>query len=436
MILRHSTLLVAAALLAVATTAITDTAAADASSSPASVAAWASRHADPVVSTDPEAPLDDLAPLHRSIGDARIVALGESAHGAAEETTLKHRTLRLLVEQLGFRTVAWEEDWTTGVDIDAYIHGGPQDLAQLVASMSPQYQTHEVAEVLSWLRRFNAGRQDQVSFFGVEYYFTRRLAYDTVEQYVAVAAPDRLGEVCQHLTPLRPTSANPFEHIDTYSQVPDKQPYLDNAHAVRDLVARIPHRRGDRDHAIALHAATQIVSFYEHYAMPEADNAVYREARAAQSLRWWQRLTGDRVAYWAATAHTANAPHLRLTRPGDTDLRFASAGSYLRRWYGRGYLSLGFTFDHGSIAAGPGQTVELGPPSPGWFEAPLGAVPEPAFSLDLRQRHIPAAVRSWLHDPITTCGPSGPGSILDGGTPAGWFDVIMHTQTVHPAGVG
>ena len=129
----------------------------------------------------PDAPLDDLAPLRRSIGNARIVGLGESAHGAAEETTLKHRMLRLLVEQLGFRTVAWEEDWTTGVEIDAYIHGGPQDLAQLVASMSPQYQTHEVADVLAWLRRFNAGRHDQVSFVGVEYYFTRRLAYDTVE---------------------------------------------------------------------------------------------------------------------------------------------------------------------------------------------------------------------------------------------------------------
>ena len=59
---------------------------------------------------------------------------------------------------------------------------------------------------------------------------------------------------------------------------------------MRNLVARIAHRRGDREHAAALHAADQIVSFHEHYAMTEADNAVYREARAAESLRWWQRL--------------------------------------------------------------------------------------------------------------------------------------------------
>lgn len=47
----------------------------------------------------PRRPIGDLTPLRRAIGDAEIVGLGESAHGAAEEETLKHRTLRLLVEQ-------------------------------------------------------------------------------------------------------------------------------------------------------------------------------------------------------------------------------------------------------------------------------------------------------------------------------------------------
>ncbi len=343
------------------------------------------------------------------------------------------------MERLGVRTVAWEEDWTTGVEINAYIHGGPQDLGQLSARMSPQYQTREVAAVLAWLRQFNAGRRDQVSFFGVEYYFTRRLAYDTVERYVAATAPRRLGELRRHLTPLRPPPGDdPFEHIDDYSRVTDKQPYLDDAHAVRALVARLPHRHGDRAHAIALHAATQIVSFHEHYAMPEAANAVYREARAAESLRWWQHLTGVRAAYWAASAHTANAPDLRIVRPGGTDLRFASAGSYLRRWYGDGYRSIGFTVDHGAVAAGPGETVELAPPAAGWFEAPLGAVPHAAFTLDLRARPVPGRVGRWLHDPVTTRGlpDAGPASVIDGGTLAEWFDVLVHTQTVHPATFG
>ena len=79
------------------------------------VPGWIADRAAPLASADPAAPLDDLEPLRRSVGDAQVVGLGESVHGAAELTTLKHRTLRLLVERMGFRTVAWEEDWTTGL---------------------------------------------------------------------------------------------------------------------------------------------------------------------------------------------------------------------------------------------------------------------------------------------------------------------------------
>ena len=436
MISRHRIPIAAAIALALGLGSGTPAAAGDPAGA---VTRWATRHAHPVASTDPGAPLRDLAPLRRSIGDARIVALGEAPHGAAEETTLKHRTLRLLVERLGVRTVAWEEDWTTGVEIDAYIHGGRQDLGRLTARMSPQYQTREVADVLAWLRRFNAGHRDTVSFFGVEYYFTRRLAYDTVERYVAVTAPRRLGTLRRQLAPLRPPpSDDPFEHIETYSRVEDKRPYLAAAHAVRDLVAGLPGRPDQRAHAVALHAATQIVSWHEHYAMPEAANTVYREARAAASLRWWQRLTGARAAYWAASAHTADAPHLRIVRPGGTDLRFASAGSYLRRWYGDGYRSIGFTVDHGTVGTGPGQTVELAPPAPGWFEAPLGAVPYAAFVLDLRSRPVPGPVRHWLHGPVVTRGlpDAGSASVIEGGTLAQWFDVLVHTRTTHPATFG
>ena len=78
----------------------------------------------PLTTVDPAAPLGDLTPLRRAIGDAEIVGLGESTHGAAEEETLKHRTLRLLVERMGFRSVAWEEDWSTGLQIDRYIRTG------------------------------------------------------------------------------------------------------------------------------------------------------------------------------------------------------------------------------------------------------------------------------------------------------------------------
>ena len=51
---------------------------------------------------DPAAPLDDLEWLDEAIGDARVVAIGESAHGIREFYQLRHRLLRYLVERHGF----------------------------------------------------------------------------------------------------------------------------------------------------------------------------------------------------------------------------------------------------------------------------------------------------------------------------------------------
>ena len=54
------------------------------------VTEWVRRQAFPLATLDTTAPLDDLASLRQSIGDALIVGLGESVHGASEELTLKH----------------------------------------------------------------------------------------------------------------------------------------------------------------------------------------------------------------------------------------------------------------------------------------------------------------------------------------------------------
>jgi erythromycin esterase len=404
------------------------------------VTRWAAHHAVPLDTVDPAAPLDDLAPLRRSIGDAEIVGLGESVHGAAEEIGLKHRVLRLLVEEMGFHSIAWEEDWATGRQIDAYISGGPGDLDTLVGRMSSQWQSREVADVLRWLRSYNAGRpdRDQVRFVGVEYYLTGQPAYDAVDDHVATTAPDRLAELRRNLALVRPATPDVYAHIQWYTGVTDKQPYLRAAREVLELVAGLSHAPGDRAHELIVQQARQIVSFYEHFSLPEADALVLRDARAAENLRWWRHFTGDKIAYWAASPHTANAPGLRLADPPAPARRFASAGSYLRRWYGRGYRSIGFTFDHGTLSLGPGATVAAPPPRSGWFERPFGAVGPEQFAVDLRPRvpaPAPAPVRRWLTAPVVTRGlpDGGPDAHTAGGTLAQWFDVIVHRQQVTPA---
>ncbi|GAA5129211.1 erythromycin esterase family protein [Pseudonocardia adelaidensis] len=399
---------------------------------PTGTSDWIAANASAVTVTSPEGPLDDLAPLRNAIGNAEIVGLGESVHGAAEELTLKHRALQVLVEQLGFRSVAWEEDWTTGRRINDYLLTGAGDPDELVRRMSSQWQSREVVEVLRWLHDFNRDRTDKVQFMGVEYYLTGLESYDDVEAQVAAAAPEQLPEARQHLQAIRPASADIIAHIQAYSASPDKEPFLRHARALYNLVRDLPNKENDRDHAMAVHTARQILSFYEHFALPEADSHAYRDAHAAENLMWWRQLTGDKIAYWAASPHTANAPQLRISASEDGEIQFPSAGSHLRQEYGERYLSIGFMFDHGRVGFGGGEPVDAPKPAEGWFEQPLGQVPLEQFVLDLRAP-APSSVREWLDAPIVTRGPMGPNSTCQGGSASQWFDVVVHGQEVTPA---
>jgi erythromycin esterase len=403
------------------------------------VADWLQGQAKPLETTDPAAPLADLRPLRRMVGDAVIVGLGESTHGSHEQFTLKHRIVRLLVEQLGFRSFAMEEDWATGIELNRYVLTGQGDPTELVKAMGAPWSTREIQAVLEWLRDWNTRHPDKVQFVGTDVFDTRPSVYDAVSRYVQQAAPQRLAELEQHFQVIRPTRSDWVAFFLT--QVPDQQPYVDHARQAYQLVQAIPHPPGDRAHQLALQHARQIVAFYEYYTLGDPD---YRDREIAHNLAWWRRYTADKVMYWAANVHTANAPRLTATLPPDV-LEFKAAGAYLRERYGSRYRSIGMTFDHGAVNSGWGappftiSPFQVPPPPPGFAERPLGHVDLPQYLLDLRTP-APPAVRSWLHAPAkirvtgATYDPSDHAAhYMTGGSLAEWFDLIVHRQVVTPS---
>jgi erythromycin esterase len=382
-----------------------------------SVADWIRRNA---------VPLGDLGQLRRSIGGAQIVGLGEAIHSTAEITQQKHRVLRFLVERMGFRTIAFEDDWSLCTQLNEYVQTGIGDVRALIGQMSTAWRSEEIADLFEYLRTYNATHRDKVYFAGVEYFATRQLSYDAIDRYVARHAPDRLAELRRSLVPITPDTTDMGKYVWWYwTEVDDKAPYISKAKAVYELVRGL----GKVDEVI-VHHARQIASFYEAFSLPEDEIRVYRDARAAENVRWVHRHGGERVVYWAASAHTANAPGLRTIAPPYPDIVYPSAGSYITRWYGDRYRSLGFTFDSGTTL-GPMGPIDMPPASPDWFEYQLRAGGPDVFSLDLR---TPAnrAVREWLNSTAKTRGypEIGPTSWMTGGSVAEWFDVLIHCRHV------
>jgi erythromycin esterase len=410
------------------------------------VTRWVAAHAGPVTSTDLDAEPGDLAALRDVVGDALVVGIGASTYGAHEQFALTCRVIRYLVEELGFRSVATEDDWDKGLELNRYVQTGEGRLEQLLADAGVPWRTREVAELLEWLRAFNAEHPDDpVQYLGVGVIDTRAPVYQTVEDYVGRAAPDRLAELRQHFAAIRPTRP---DHVRWFfTEVQDKPALLAHARQAYLVVEQVPHAPDDREHALMLQHAGQIVGFYEHMVEHLVDDG-YRDRRMAESLRWWQDYTGHRIAYWSTNAHSIRSAELFIATPPRGSLTFTPTGHWLRDCYGDRYVSIGLTFGSGTVNTSWAfppfrpQPLPAGDLPGDFAETALsGARAEHVLLVLPTDRMAPDAVVQWLRQPAKTrvigsiYAPDQPaeGCYLTGGSLAEWFDAILHSHRIGPS---
>ncbi|WP_417554104.1 hypothetical protein [Microbacterium sp.] len=92
---------------------------------------WLRASAHRLRTLDPDDQDDrDLEPLLEIIGDARVVALGESMHRVHEFLQLRHRVFRFLARRAGFTTLVMESGMPEGVAVDDWIRTGDGPLRE------------------------------------------------------------------------------------------------------------------------------------------------------------------------------------------------------------------------------------------------------------------------------------------------------------------
>src|SRR5579872_2959444 len=99
---------------------------------------------------------DDMLPLKKVVGDARIVSLGEATHGTREFFQMKHRMLEFLATQMGFTIFSIEANMPEAYKLNDYVLNGTGDPARLIAGMYFwTWNTQEVLDMVQWMREFN-----------------------------------------------------------------------------------------------------------------------------------------------------------------------------------------------------------------------------------------------------------------------------------------
>lgn len=364
--------------------------------------------ARPLRTTEPSGPFEDLHPFGKAVGDAVVVGIGEAAHGSHDFVTFRHRALRYLVEEKGFRSFVLEANWSAGLRLDDYLLTGRGDPVRI---MSEEFRnaflllhSQEYLDMIRWMRAYNVAHPDDpVRFAGNDNGYAGPELYDRVVGHVRRAHPDLLPDVTDLYRGLRPAlPVDAWMRAAVTAPLDERRARAERTGRVLALLRAREPAGTDDDHTRALQHATVIDQVARLYAFDLSDPRTGPEAMAhrdtvmAENTLWWHRHTGHRLVLGGHNSHLytrSSTPTLPLTQ-----------GEVLRRRLGDGYLAVGLSFDRGAVHAteqglqNPADQdvgrFDVEPAVPGSAEHVLDRVSHRDWYADLRT--APPAARALL----------------------------------------
>ncbi|WP_131735780.1 erythromycin esterase family protein [Actinomadura roseirufa] len=392
-------------------------------------------HARPLRSTEPSGDLGDLRAFGQMVDGASVVGLGEATHNSHEFFTMKHRVFQYLVRAKGFRAFAQEVHVGAALRIDDYVVSGQGDIRQIMdeefQSATRLWNTREYLGLFQWMRAYNARHRQKLRYVGNDVDYPGEELFVRVDGYLRGHYPELVPVVGGLYTGLRPTAG-----MDVWTTHYPRKPLAERqtlASRAREVVALL-RRHGAEDMVVQYaEFISQVATLYSYDLDDRAEllkALQHREQAMADNTVWWNRRTGGRTLL---SAHNGHVTYFN-SRP---DYPYRIQGDLLREQLGRGYVSVGFTFHHGSFnAAPPGGDdllpVTVGAPERGSNEFTLDQSRYRDYVLDMRT--APALLRDWLSRvrptrDIGTDYPDEPRPIVLGAS----HDVLIHLHRIRAA---
>lgn len=401
----------------------------------------------------------ELEPLHDLVGDARVVAIGESTHRVHEFYQLRHLVTRFLVDELGFTGFAMESGFPEGWAVHDWVLGGEGDLDRLLHTGITYHmgKCAEMRDQLVWMREHNRTHDRKIRFYGMDIPDSSASALPGVVaalSFLDDADPAYAAAARRNLLPL-------FDYLPTDRTglawaAPAIHAYLALGAAHRhELTARIselterlralrvPYSTVDAARAdIALQCAVTAryadAFLANMAAAPERTyrGANVRDAAMADTVEWILDRE-ERVVVGAANGHVQRWPYLVPPIIHDEQVML---GQHLARSLGDRMVVIATTYDSGRVFGH--RALPDGPPGhtevfyedvapftePGSLDVLLASAGEPLALLDLRDVPPDGPVaRCFAGIDGTRQGPYK--TLVD---PLAAFDAVVHIDKITP----
>ncbi len=350
---------------------------------------------------------DDLEPLLRRIGDARIVLLGEATHGTSEFYRMRERISRELIGKKGFSFIAIEGDWPDAARMDHYVRHAqypPSEWTAFARFPVWMWRNREVRDFVDWLRARNAlvEADKRVAFHGLDLYSLYNsirsvLNYlDDIDPQTAQVARLRYG--C-----LTPWQADPA----TYGHAALTGAYQTCEREVVSMLTDLMQKRGgyaehDGERFLDAVQNARLVANAESYY-----RAMYYGSRSSWNLRDSHMFgtlkdllnfhgPASRAIVWAHNSHVGDAAATEMSLRGEYNI-----GHLCRQEFGKAAYLVGFGTNSGTVAAAsnwdePMQVKTVRPSLAGSYERLCHEAGNARFILPLRSQTAPDLIEGLL----------------------------------------
>ncbi|MCE4025555.1 erythromycin esterase family protein [Microbacterium sp. Au-Mic1] len=344
----------------------------------------------------PGAPWDPVL-VRGLVGDARVVLLGEGAHGIDDFARLGDGLFRTLATELGFTAFVRESGFAEGLAVDAWIQGGPGDVED-VARAGITYgfgDSDAVRRQLGWMRSENEQRRTaratgpgesgaaggSLRFWGMDLPGSSTSPGPAVRVCLAHIPAHPGDDELRRITDLggRTEAAIAWESLDEQGRA-----------RIRDGIAGLRARVERDGDDIARRSAATLDAFLAELAWDGEPGAYPRERLMADTVAWIAERE-ERILVLAHNAHVRREPlHGRPT-----------IGTLLHERFGAGLRVIGMTYGHGPVVSFAERSprpfdweaaLSEREPAPGSLELAL----DPLGDVLVDLRDAPAALRDGV----------------------------------------
>lgn len=300
----------------------------------------------PIKTVSPNENYEDLMPLKSVLKDKRIIAMGEATHGTSEIFEMKHRMFKFLVNELGFRILGIEADFSACNYANNYVmynKGDAQTALSIIGFWT--WNTIEVKKLLEWMRLYNSTKPDseKVKFYGFDFLYEGGVkrsilryvkAFDSLSLNRVKVDLDRIDILKQWKKNASKTKLDSIlqriSKIENYSNA--RKEYL-----IKEST--------ESEYKLFIHYINSMRRYFEkyiwYYSHPTASQ---RDSIMAQNVKWILDLEGadSKIMLWSHNNHI-NKQYMK-----DSSIPM---GYYLSKIYRNYYYTIAFDFDHGGFQA-------------------------------------------------------------------------------------